>query len=141
MRHLKYFENNSYDNVWLKLEQILLNIGGDKVHKVYEEDIEDLITIGEHYLYSDSSEIKMQQSQCHSNSLIYYLDYIEDDGDATPYIMTGWVLDNDIWYQHTWVDLDYDSDNVLIETTHIRNEYFGFKLNDEQVEKFKYNYL
>lgn len=140
MRYIKYFENDSYHNKWLELEQMLLSIGGDKVNKVYEEDIEDLISIGENYLYADLDELNMQQSQCHSNSLSYYLNYIENGGDATPYIMTGWCLENDIWYQHTWIDLDY-GENVLIETTHVRDEYFGFRLNDKKVEKFKYNYI
>jgi hypothetical protein len=123
------------------LERILLEEGGDSVSETYEEDLEDLINHGifSDPEYYDYKIIPMRGSQCHANSASFYSNYIEDSNNSEEEIaiVTGWALSNGMWVQHSWIELPHDG--ILIETTEVeRDLYYGFMLNDKDVEKFLY---
>jgi len=136
MRHIQLFEK--YDFKWTQLKKILLNIGGTKVIKRYEEDIDLLLEKGEIINFADIDIVKMDPSQCHRNSATYYEYYIDNNGDAEPFICTGWALLEGDWIQHSWILLDY-GEYELIETTKLRDEYFGIILDKHQTLDFLEN--
>lgn len=130
-------ENKSYKNKFKKLENILLKIGGDKVIYQLDEDLDDLIEKGFEILKDFDPEIitlQMEQSKCHKNVSIFYKNFIEENSPDEIDIMTGWVLTDNVWYQHSWVYLTFD--NKIIESTFKREKYFGIILNYNKIDDF-----
>ena len=117
------------------LSDKLLSFGGDKVHEVYEEDLDKLITRGVLFKPNKVRVVKMRVSKCHENSACFWGNYTNEHGTDNLKIATGWVLaENDVWYQHTW--LYQPKTNDIIETTHKRQQYFGFLLTDGEAYDF-----
>lgn len=118
-----------------KLKTILLNLGGEYVSEVFEEDLEKLLTRGQ-FFNSKSQIIKMRDSKCHSNCAFFWGNYSDEHGIDSVKIVTGWALtkNDETWRQHTWVYLL--KKNLIIETTVKRDKYFGFILNNEEADEF-----
>jgi len=114
-----------------QLKQKLIGaLGVAAVMPVIEEDIVPLLERGEFF---EMMHIKMwpgDACQCHSNSAAIW----EQDHDRYD-LFTGYGLSADgIWRQHSWV---YDTKNgEIIETTEDRLVYYGFKMTNEEAEKF-----
>lgn len=116
------------------LKEKLLSLGGVKVNEVIEEDLEKLLNRGKVFNCKVTT-VKMQQSQCHRNSAMFWSNYTSDNGLGDLKIVTGWVLDkNTTWFQHSWLYLT--SKNMIIETTYKRVIYFGFILSDDESHIF-----
>lgn len=127
------FENNGFNT----LKSKLLSFGGTNVNEVFEEDLTKLLTKGVLFKPSKILVVKMKQSRCHENSACFWGNYTDEHGASDMKIVTGWVLDNETWYQHTW--LYQPKSNRIIETTHKRKLYFGYILSDDEAKEFYYN--
>ena len=130
-----------YKRKWQKLVDKLLAIGGTRVVEVYEEDLDKLLSRGE-TISGKPRLVKrgMKRSRCHQNSVYYYDDYVKRnvtlDKAQQIQIITGWSLSDDgLWRQHTWLKLK----NEIIETTTIRESYFGFALQGQELQDFCWN--
>jgi hypothetical protein len=132
MKLIKIFE--AIDNFSL-LKTKLLSFGGQDVKEVYEENLQELLTRGQLFK-SKILLVKMKQSRCHENSACFWGNYTQEHGTEDMKLVTGWVLDGDYWYQHSW--LYQPSKDRIIETTHKRKLYFGYILNDNEAKKFEY---
>ncbi len=129
------FENeNNYFNL---LKDKLLSFGGTKVNEIFEEDLDKLLTNGKLFKPSKILVVKMKISRCHENSACFWNNYTNEHGSEDMKIVTGWVLDSDTWYQHTW--LYQPKENRIIETTHKRKLYFGYILSDDEAKKFYFD--
>ena len=107
------------------LSETLLKIDGTDViihHK--EENVCDIF-IQKGGLYKGEIKLKtMEANKCHDNSSILWImfnDYYQ--------IVTGFCLDEGMWRRHTWV---VDKNNILIETTHQREKYFGVEVKNDE---------
>jgi len=121
---------------WNKFVKKLLSIGGKRVVEVYEEDLDKLLERGKVIAGKPRLITKgMQPSRCHQNSVYYHDKHIEKKPDLK--IVTGWGLSEDdgLWRQHTWLV----NRNEIIETTVIRQVYFGFVLEGEELDDFCWN--
>ena len=121
------------DPRWTDLAARLLKIGGGGVAARPEEDMDallndDLVQVwsGDYMQMSEGGA----PNQCHSNSVALYDTY--DDLS----IATGWALSEDgCWRQHTWC---VDDNGMVIETTVPRLEYYGFILEGEKLDEFRF---
>jgi hypothetical protein len=105
----------------------LLNIGGDFVIIWrYEPDLDKLISRGK--LFKNKIILKqMDFSHCHENAAKLWFK------NKNLKIVTGWALSDDgLWRQHSWIL----KNNTIIETTEIREKYFGVILTEEEDEHF-----
>lgn len=121
-----------------KLEQLLLEYGGDFVSLVYDEDSNKILERG--LLYEAGKYqvkiIKGLTNQCHKNAIRLWKEKPEQYQ-----MFTGYYLLKDIdglfyWRMHSWV-LDVKT-NQIIETTKKALFYFGFPLNNEECNDFYY---
>jgi len=127
MKHLKTFESYNFS----LLKDKLLKYGGERVAETYEEDIDKLLTRGQLFEPDEVVVRRMSPSKCHRNCADAY------EKNKNLKIVTGWVLLDGVWVQHTWL---YDNEyNEIIETTEWRERYFGFILNREEADEFCYN--
>jgi hypothetical protein len=127
MKHLKTFESYNFN----LLKDKLLKYGGERVAETYEEDLDKLLTRGQLFEPDEVVVIRMTHSKCHRNCADVY------EKNKNLKIVTGWVLLDGVWVQHTWL---YDNEyNEIIETTEWRERYFGFILNREEADEFCYN--
>lgn len=132
-------EDPRYGTV-LPLRDLLLAIGGCEVClPVVEGDLEDIMKHGQ--LWDNCTVIisKGKQSQCHSNSALFWSQNKRSfkEGCAT-ILCTGYALSKDgFWRQHSWVMRTTPRSSMIIETTEPRIAYYGFGMNYEQAEKFK----
>lgn len=133
---MKKYENFRQEK-FEKLENILLKEGGTSVKYTYEEDLEELLDDGL-FLYPEDLDIKflgMKPSQCHHNSAVFYENWMNEHNSPDEIsIMSGWVLSDNIWYQHSCIYFPYD--DQIVETTEERDMYYGFLLNGEKLQKF-----
>lgn len=121
------------------LEKLLLDIGGERVvGDDADPDIVKVLKRGEKFVTLDGSKVTMkvgQPSRCHQNSSDLWL-VNEDNPDVDLRIVTGYALNDDdgIWYCHTWLK-DLASDTI-IETTILRDIYFGVALDEDESQRF-----
>lgn len=119
------------DNI-SKLENKLLSISGDTFCAPnHEEDLDKLISIGKSVNKKDIYVMKGRDSQCHENAARCW-----DANREQSSIMTGYVLDDGVWRQHSWV---LDSNGTIVETTFIREAYFGITLTPEEANAFYFD--
>lgn len=93
------------------------------------EDVYGLLKKGREYNAGNAELIGMEPISCHANSARLY----EERPENTT-IVTGYGLgpDDDLWREHTWVWRD----GRVIETTVLRNAYFGYPLTRKQAADF-----
>ena len=93
------------------------------------EDIYYLKEKGREYNAGNVELFKMKPISCHANSSELY----EEDPENTT-IVTGYGLGpkDSLWREHTWVVRD----GRVIETTTLRNAYFGYPLTRKQAAEF-----
>lgn len=109
----------------LPLRKKLLSMGGEEIVPRYEGDLDEIMRRGK-MIRKNVRFIDGSPGSCHSNVAILY-----QRGGIK--IVTGWALSDDgLWRQHTW-GID---NNGIIETTEVRDKYFGFILNDTEAELF-----
>jgi hypothetical protein len=134
------FRYNPENNVEV-LTQILFDIGGDRV--IGADDDPDLAMIIERGRLFDIPARMTNRGlpvenhpferqlllRCHGNSSILW----EKDPD-TYSICTGYAQDDGWWRSHSWC-LDKKL-NIIAETMMLRDNYFGFVLDDEQAQRF-----
>jgi hypothetical protein len=63
--------------------------------------------------------VEMTQSDCHNNALAVSL----FANDPAVVVITGYALSTGLWREHSWVE--HIHSNALLETTSIRDAYFG----------------
>lgn len=112
------------------LKKMLLNIGGWAVclPKI-EPDREKIFERGQRF--PGRSQLFLgEASQCHSNCA----DLWDQNKDKLK-ICTGYALSKDgVWRQHSWCY--HIQNDIVIETTMKRVQYFGFVLDDKEHESF-----
>lgn len=116
-----------------KLEQKLLSLGGSVAHVVpYGMDniCEKLLNDG---IYFSNPTVVTMDNQgaglCHNNSINVWADNIDKLK-----ICTGYAMDNDVWYRHTWC---IDEKGVIYECTpYKRGAYYGVPLNLQESREF-----
>lgn len=133
MKLLHIFESLGFNT----LKDKLLSLGGTDVNEVYEENLSELLQKGVLFNPSKVVIVKMDVSKCHSNSACFWGNYTNEHGKESLKIATGWVLDGEKWYQHSW--LYQPKTNKIIETTHKRKLYFGYILSTEEAERFYFD--
>jgi len=127
MKYIKLYE--LFETIGDELKTKLLSIGGNSIKETYEEDLYKLLNRGKLFQPDDIECLGMEQSRCHQNSA-----HIWKKADHLN-IVSGWALNKNIWYQHTW--LYRPESNEIIETVgNPYEEYFGFILNKEESIKF-----
>jgi hypothetical protein len=110
-----------------ELRKVLLDHGGEEVSfPAIEEDLLLLLTRGELLSPKVIQVREGARGQCHFNSCA---EWFSDEGLS---ITTGYVLDGAIWRQHSWCV----NDDVLVETTFVREMYFGALLTHEEALTF-----
>lgn len=120
------------------LEKKLLSIGGTRVAKQPEEDLDSMLSRGQVFFSKKVKRVKMKPCRCHGNAGVFWKNYSEANGFDNIKIVTGWCLSKDgIWRQHSF--LYQPMDNVIIETTEKRIVYFGFVLDLKESEVFHEN--
>ena len=116
------------------LEKILLDIGGEKALVLKDEpDFYNLISRG--VLLDKPSDyiIKGEMCQCHKNSV-----FLWETNKRKYRIMTGYALSSTgLWHQHSWL---IDKFNNIIETTVMREKYYGYVLTPLEAESFLWEY-
>lgn len=129
-----------------KLDIKLLSIAGGMLNPIFEEDLERILSRGVTLDGEFAHMMVGQASECHCNSARLWK---QNEGSVR--IATGYALSQDgLWRQHSWCvapenpemfileDIDPDLPNgwSVIETTDERLVYFGFIMNDEEMEDF-----
>lgn len=135
----------------IKLRDRLLEFGGEEAClPTYEEDYNKIMTRGRLFIVKNNDDIEDEcdvivkhwtgeDSQCHRNSVNIWNCYKDKLSDL--HISTGYALSDDgMWRQHSWLVIT-DKDNILgyntvIETTVPRLAYYGFIMNEEEMEEF-----
>jgi hypothetical protein len=133
--HALIQENKSY--TFKDLENILLSNSGDKVLEIYEEDLKELIENGEFFgdFDADIQLIEMTPSKCHRNCAEFYKNFMDEHNSPDElFIITGWALLDGLWIQHSWLYSPFD--NIIIETTVKRDNYYGYFLKGQKLEDF-----
>jgi len=111
-----------------ELEKKLLAIGGERVvWRDHEPDLAELVSRGR--LFTEPVRLRRgRQSACHCNSAKLWC---KDIAGTT--LVTGYGLSGDLlWRQHSWVV----QKGALVETTELREKYFGIVLEDMQAVRF-----
>ena len=116
-------------------KNILLNIDGNIV---IESDNDILIGKCKIIEYDNINNIKMT-FDFNKNVAHYYKYHLKNGNDSIPYIYRGWCLKNDNWREHSWVLLEHDNYNEIIETIDIKDKYFGYPLDNEEINKFYFD--
>lgn len=139
MKYIKLFESyNQFKPLWDKLLGMSEN---SVVVERYEEDYDKLMSRGEIFDNRNSEDpnyyqvdlIKGEPSKCHRNCA-KFMDSLTSDDNGYYNLVTGWALLDNKWNQHTWI---YSiEDGVVIETTLKRDVYYGYILNDKELEEF-----
>ena len=119
---------------WAKLAAQLRSMdggGGSLIVATYEEDLGRLLDRGEDFSGRPVELIPGQPSRCHANSSKLYAQ------DRTLTLITGWAMSDDrIWRQHSWL---VKPDSALIETTEVRERYFGVALTPQEALSFVFD--
>src|ERR1035437_2752737 len=120
--------------VLLPLENKLLRLGGEIFVGRYEENIKELLTRGMLFISKKVKLVKMKTSHCHANAGVFWKNYTEDNGEGSAQIVVGWGLseDDQMWRQHSFIYLP--KKKTIVETTVLRQIYFGYILTEEEAQ-------
>lgn len=114
---------------FIRLEQRLLSMGGEIVVPRREPDQDKILSRGRQWIGHNIKIIKGQTRNCHGN--------VAKSWRSNPRryrIATGWALSDDgLWRQHSWLV----EGRTLIETTTLREKYFGFELTPREAQQFE----
>jgi hypothetical protein len=109
----------------------LLDIGGKRVVVPFEDTelCEVLVDIGKVISYKKLQTKHGEERECHKNSASLWL-----RNQKKYRLATGFGLsDDNIWRRHSWI---ITLSGNFIETTIVREIYFGIVLNDEGAKIF-----
>lgn len=110
---------------YIALERLLLAHGGARLLCAPEPDMAELLAHGA--IHDGGALLRPgAPSRCHENAARLYL----AEGGA---IGTGYGLNDGIWRQHSWW---LDPEGRLVETTVIREMYFGITLSGPPARGF-----
>lgn len=117
----------------LQIRDKLLAIAGEEVClPCVEEDLDNILTYGQLWSGKGARRMRGEASQCHSNSANLW----ENNKDKTV-ICTGYALSKDgMWRQHSWLMHIKPRSNQIVETTELREAYFGFAMTYDICEEF-----
>ena len=109
----------------------LLSFGGDRVigHEG-DPDLTNIMTRGKTFSGKDPIMMPGAPSRCHGNVCALH--------DANPHVKvhTGFALSDDgTWRPHSWAT----SGKNVVETTTPRSKYLGFRMNNQELDEFKFN--
>jgi hypothetical protein len=112
-----------------RLKKTLLDIGGwAAVIPNIEPDLPKILKRGRRFP-GRSKTMRGEPSRCHSNSAACW-----DENRELCKICTGYALSQDgVWRQHSWI---YTNNDVVVETTEKRVQYFGYIMTIEECELF-----
>lgn len=141
------------DPRWGELADRLLSYGGELLAVVPERDMVELLAQGAVFEPDVVSVVGGDESRCHTNTLRLWV------SDRSYRVATGWALSGDgVWRQHSWAVLytvslaaeratpfgpptrvlhrpDCPAKGgrlVLVETTELRDAYYGYELTDDE---------
>jgi len=117
---------------FIKLKHVLLQYGGDAVVPVYVENLNKILNHGQLFNSKKVKIVRGTLCQCHSNSIKLYR-------IINCNIATGWALSSDdkLWRRHSWC---VDTKETILETTIRREMYYGYLLDESEVDEFVLNY-
>lgn len=132
---LKWLEKNCGNN-HPDVQQVILEHGGDAVCIYLEEDAEKIKTRGQ-YFPGGKENVLMRKGvpcQCHYNSSRLWARH------RNYKLCTGYALSYDsdgikLWRQHSWC---INAKGQIVETTSLREAYFGFVMTQEEAELFEF---
>jgi len=112
---------------WVPFREQLLEHGGEEVVAVYDPDLPTFIASGEAWPGAGALLELGELSHCHQNVADLWR------AGAIDAIGTGFSLSEDgLWRQHSW---GFDGDQV-VETTELRELYFGLRLEGPLADEF-----
>ena len=114
-----------------QLERRLLSIGGEMVVPRREPDHDKILSRGKLWVRDNIKIVTIGRtpSNCHGN-----VAKIWRHNPERYHIATGWTLSDDgLWRQHSWI-ID---GRIVIETTMLREKYFGFVLTPIEAQQFE----
>ena len=120
---------DGYAAVWSEFEAALLTFGGVAAVPPMSPDPMLKIFIAEGFLQDPRSVVVVvgDPSRCHQNAAALWR------SRKALSIGTGYGLTGDLWREHSW---GVDSESRLIETTEVRDQYFGIVISGERAQKF-----
>jgi len=109
------------------IDDVLLALGGERV--IHQDDEFDDLLVRDGVLMRPKRIVlrRGRERNCHRNASGLYLFHYPDYR-----IATGYVLDDGIWFRHSWLL----ADDKLVETTRKFKRYFGVTLDAIQSAKF-----
>lgn len=116
-----------------KLHNKILEFGGEAVVPLPEDQCDTFLSRGELFVPKKIILKEMGKSECHKNAILYCCkEWNKNKFNILP--ATGYGLSVDgLWRQHSWV-IDIKKNNI-IETTVIREKYFGVIIIIDEVAK------
>jgi hypothetical protein len=128
------WESGDYDHLKPLREELLEIDGEEVVPTKYEPQLDKILNSGALMSPSKKEIIDGEDSQCHRNCSVIFQNQNDILGDYDEVkIGTGWALSEGKWRQHSWIIVD---SNILIETTKLREKYYGIILEGEEARKF-----
>jgi len=127
----------SHIQMLLELRDRLLTFGGEEVClPASEQDLQDIMKRGQFWYGDRIVFMEGLPSQCHFNSAHLWNEN-RDNPNATLHLATGYALSDDgMWRQHSWLVLERNDMNKIVETTEPRLAYFGFIFTVSEAEEF-----
>lgn len=114
------------------LKEVLLSKGGNRVVWMGEEQhLTALIKDGMSFNIANAKLVKGDPNRCHTNTAKMFLE------KPNVSIATGYVLDNGTWRSHSWGL----HNKRIMESTTIREQYYGAVLNGLEITKFVFSEL
>ncbi len=128
---------------YMALLEKLLSLGGDFVDPRKEPDLKKILERGQEFTMTSPTRIiyehvvhhKMASGDCHKNVVELYRSSLFPKAS----IATGWALSSDgLWRQHSWLVME---EGKIVETTDLRNKYYGVKLTKDEADFFCFREL
>jgi hypothetical protein len=118
-----------YGAIWTALEATLLAVGGSAAVPPGNPDpmIRVFLDDGKGLEQPTVVTVTGDENECHVNAANLWR-----SGQSTA-IGTGYALSDDLWREHSW---GWDVDGRLIETTKVRDRYFGIRLEGDAAGRF-----
>lgn len=113
------------------LNEKLLPLAGERVVWLgFEEDLAKILERGRTFAGASARKQEGIPSRCHEN-----VAHLWQEGENQ--ICTGYALSADgLWRQHSWL---LEQDGTVVETTELRELYFGYVLTDDEAGEFFYD--
>lgn len=109
----------------VKLRSKLLEHAGEEVLlRVTPEEIDRLLARGKFYPGKGARLRRMRANRCHFNAAKLFLT------SQAAKVVSGFALSEGLWRSHTWV---LNSQGRIIETTELRDVYFGTVLEPKEI--------